>query len=115
MAPQFDRPLRDLLAKSGRVLIGQGRGSHEIWRSPITERSFPVFAKPAYPRLSEVERAEARLHGPSLRHHPPPFKSSAKISFGSLIPRNACRPSDSRRSSAPVMPATNSAETRTGR
>jgi predicted RNA binding protein YcfA (HicA-like mRNA interferase family) len=42
MAPQFDRPLRDLLGKSGCVLVRQGRGSHEIWRSPITERNFPV-------------------------------------------------------------------------
>ncbi|HKI14827.1 MAG TPA: type II toxin-antitoxin system HicA family toxin, partial [Roseiarcus sp.] len=38
MAPQFDRPLRELLAKAGCVLVRQGRGSHEIWRSPITGR-----------------------------------------------------------------------------
>lgn len=42
MAPQFDRPLRDLLKAAGCVLLRQGKGSHEIWRSPITERSFSV-------------------------------------------------------------------------
>jgi len=36
MAPQFDRPLRDLLRAAGCTLIRQGRGSHEIWHCPIT-------------------------------------------------------------------------------
>jgi predicted RNA binding protein YcfA (HicA-like mRNA interferase family) len=42
MAPQFDRPLRDLLRAAGCTLIRQGRGSHEIWHSPITRRNFAV-------------------------------------------------------------------------
>jgi predicted RNA binding protein YcfA (HicA-like mRNA interferase family) len=42
MAPQFDRPLRDRLTKAGCLIVRQGRGSHEIWRSPITGRSFAV-------------------------------------------------------------------------
>jgi predicted RNA binding protein YcfA (HicA-like mRNA interferase family) len=42
MAPQFDRPLRELLIKAGCEFVRQGRGSHEIWRSHITERHFPV-------------------------------------------------------------------------
>jgi hypothetical protein len=42
MAPQFDRPLRDLLRGAGCTLVRQGKGSHEIWYSPITERNFPV-------------------------------------------------------------------------
>jgi len=42
MAPQFDRPVRTLLTDAGCVLVRQGRGSHEIWRSPITGRNFPV-------------------------------------------------------------------------
>jgi hypothetical protein len=42
MAPQFDRSLRDLLRVAGCVLVRQGRGSHEIWHSPITKRNFPV-------------------------------------------------------------------------
>jgi hypothetical protein len=42
MAPQFDRPLRDLLRSAGCMLLRQGKGSHEIWHSPITRRNFPV-------------------------------------------------------------------------
>jgi predicted RNA binding protein YcfA (HicA-like mRNA interferase family) len=42
MAPQFDRPLLELLLKAGCALVRQGRGSHEIWRSPTTGRNFPV-------------------------------------------------------------------------
>ena len=42
MAPQFDRQLRDLLLAAGCFLIRQGKGSHEIWHSPITKRNFPV-------------------------------------------------------------------------
>jgi predicted RNA binding protein YcfA (HicA-like mRNA interferase family) len=42
MAPQFDRALRDLLRGAGCTPVRQGKGSHEIWRSPITRRNFPV-------------------------------------------------------------------------
>ncbi len=42
MAPQFDRPLRDLLKAAGCVVVRQGKGSHEIWESPITNRHFAV-------------------------------------------------------------------------
>ena len=37
MAPQFDKPLRDLLRAAGCMLVRQGKGSHEIWHSPITK------------------------------------------------------------------------------
>ena len=42
MAPQFDKPLRDLLRAAGCALTRQGKGSHEIWHSPITQRNFAV-------------------------------------------------------------------------
>jgi hypothetical protein len=42
VAPQFDKPLRDLLREACCVLVRQGKGSHEIWHSPITQRNFPV-------------------------------------------------------------------------
>jgi hypothetical protein len=42
MAPQFDRPLRELLSGAGCRFVRQGKGSHEIWFSPITKRNFPV-------------------------------------------------------------------------
>jgi hypothetical protein len=42
MAPQFDRPLRELLRGAGCTFIRPDKGSHEIWFSPITKRNFPV-------------------------------------------------------------------------
>lgn len=42
MAPQFDRPLRDLLRKHGCTFVRPGKGSHEVWHSPITGQRFPV-------------------------------------------------------------------------
>jgi len=42
MAPQFDRALRDLLRAAGCTLVRQGKGSHEIWHSRITNRNFAV-------------------------------------------------------------------------
>jgi len=42
MAPQFDRRLRELLRAAGCKLVRQGKGSHEIWQSPITKRNFAV-------------------------------------------------------------------------
>jgi predicted RNA binding protein YcfA (HicA-like mRNA interferase family) len=42
MAPQFDRTLRELLRAAGCVMVRQGKGSHEIWRSPLTGRNFAV-------------------------------------------------------------------------
>ena len=42
MAPQFDRALRELLRAAGCTLERQGKGSHEIWHSPVTQRNFAV-------------------------------------------------------------------------
>jgi predicted RNA binding protein YcfA (HicA-like mRNA interferase family) len=42
MAPQFDRALRELLREGGCTFVRQGKGSHEIWHSPITGRNFAV-------------------------------------------------------------------------
>jgi predicted RNA binding protein YcfA (HicA-like mRNA interferase family) len=42
MAPQFDKVLRDLLRAAGCTFVRQGKGSHEIWNSPLTNKNFPV-------------------------------------------------------------------------
>lgn len=42
MVSTFDRALRDLLRKAGCTPVRSGKGSHEIWYSPLTERHFPV-------------------------------------------------------------------------
>lgn len=42
MAPQFDRALRELLRNAGCTFVRQGKGSHEVWHSPMTNLSFAV-------------------------------------------------------------------------
>jgi hypothetical protein len=42
MAPTFDRELRRLRLNAGCKLLRAGKGSHEIWNSPVTDRNFPV-------------------------------------------------------------------------
>jgi len=42
LAPPFDKALRDLLRAAGCKPVRQGKGSHEIWHSPITGRNFAV-------------------------------------------------------------------------
>jgi predicted RNA binding protein YcfA (HicA-like mRNA interferase family) len=44
MAPQYDRAVRDHLRAAGCSLVRQGKGSHEIWHSPMTGRNFTVPA-----------------------------------------------------------------------
>lgn len=42
MAATFDRELIRLLEEAGCWLVRTGKGSHQIWRSPITKRNFVV-------------------------------------------------------------------------
>ncbi|TFF17944.1 type II toxin-antitoxin system HicA family toxin [Jiella endophytica] len=40
--PGFTRELKELLSAAGCRFHRQGRGDHEIWYSPITDRYFTV-------------------------------------------------------------------------
>lgn len=42
MSASFTPDLKKLLSENGCYFIRQSRGDHEIWYSPITERSFVV-------------------------------------------------------------------------
>jgi predicted RNA binding protein YcfA (HicA-like mRNA interferase family) len=42
MPATFDRELRRLLRAAGCTFVRGGKGSHQIWQSPITGRRFPV-------------------------------------------------------------------------
>jgi predicted RNA binding protein YcfA (HicA-like mRNA interferase family) len=42
MAQDFDRELRRLLERAGCRFERSGKGSHQIWYSPIPKRRFPV-------------------------------------------------------------------------
>ncbi len=38
----YYRDLIDLLRLNGCTFVRNGKGDHEIWYSPLTERNFPV-------------------------------------------------------------------------
>lgn len=40
--PSFEREVREVLREHGCTFHRQGRGDHEIWFSPITNRKFTV-------------------------------------------------------------------------
>lgn len=37
--------VKKILRQNNCFVVRQGKGDHEIWRSPITQRSFPVDSK----------------------------------------------------------------------
>jgi hypothetical protein len=41
----YTRPLKKMLTEAGCYFERQGRGDHEIWYSPISERRFTVDNK----------------------------------------------------------------------
>lgn len=36
------KEIREMLTAAGCSMVRQGKGSHEIWFSPITNKTFPV-------------------------------------------------------------------------
>jgi predicted RNA binding protein YcfA (HicA-like mRNA interferase family) len=44
MAADFDRQLKRHLEEAGCRFVRSGKGSHQIWWSPITQRNFVVPA-----------------------------------------------------------------------
>jgi predicted RNA binding protein YcfA (HicA-like mRNA interferase family) len=42
MSQSFDRELRNLLEKAHCYSVRPGKGSHQIWYSPVSQRNFPV-------------------------------------------------------------------------
>jgi len=44
MAQDFDRELRQKLEAAGCYRVRAGKGSHQIWYSPVSQRNFAVSA-----------------------------------------------------------------------
>jgi hypothetical protein len=44
MPATFDRELRRILTRAGCYFVRPGKGSHEIWYGPITNRRFVLLA-----------------------------------------------------------------------
>jgi hypothetical protein len=43
--PSYEHEVREYLREHGCYFYRQGKGDHEIWYSPITNRKFPVDSK----------------------------------------------------------------------
>lgn len=41
----FTPAVKDILRKYGCEFVREGKGDHEIWKSPITGNSFPIDSK----------------------------------------------------------------------
>ena len=38
----YSKEIKEILAKSGCYFVRQGKGDHEIWYSPVTQKKFPI-------------------------------------------------------------------------
>lgn len=43
--PGYEKAVRDVLSKNNCSFIRRGKGDHDIWYSPITNKNFPVDGK----------------------------------------------------------------------
>lgn len=41
----FEKDVRDILAKNGCTFVRHGKGDHDIWYSPLTQRHITVDTK----------------------------------------------------------------------
>jgi len=39
---EYEKKVRAVLEENGCVFIRRGKGDHDIWHSPVTNRNFPV-------------------------------------------------------------------------
>ena len=42
---EYEKLVRECLKENGCVFVRHGKGDHDIWRSPLNGRSFPVDSK----------------------------------------------------------------------
>lgn len=61
MGSGFYPQLRALLLAHGCEFVRQGKGSHEVWRSPISQRTFPVAVKVASRTMANAVLKQAGL------------------------------------------------------
>jgi len=53
MPATFDRQLRRVLVRAGCTFVRAGKGSHQIWNSPITKRRFSGAGRNRQPSYGE--------------------------------------------------------------
>jgi hypothetical protein len=42
---EYEKKVREMLLQNGCYFVRNGKGDHDIWHSPITDKNFPVDTK----------------------------------------------------------------------
>ncbi len=42
---EYEKKVREILMQNGCYFLRHGKGDHDIWRNPITNKNFPVDTK----------------------------------------------------------------------
>ena len=42
---EYEKKVREILSENGCNFVRRGKGDHDIWYSPITNKNFPVDVK----------------------------------------------------------------------
>ena len=61
MAENYTPRVKSMLRENGCTFVHHGKGDHEIWYSPITDRRFPVDHKILSRHLANVVLKEAGI------------------------------------------------------
>ena len=62
--PAYEKDVRRILLANGCTLVRQGKGDHEIWQSPITNRRFVVDGK-----IKSRHTANGIMKQAGIEHH----------------------------------------------
>lgn len=62
--PYFETDVRRILLENGCSFVRQGKGDHEIWFSPITQRRFVVDGK-----IKSRHTANGIMKQAGIQHH----------------------------------------------
>jgi predicted RNA binding protein YcfA (HicA-like mRNA interferase family) len=62
--PGFEQDVRRILREYGCSFVRKGKGDHEIWHSPMTNRNFPVDSK-----IKSRHTANGIMKQAGINHH----------------------------------------------
>ena len=61
---EYEKQVRHILREAGCYFVRRGKGDHDIWHSPITNRNFPVDGEI---RIRHVANGIMKQAG--IKHH----------------------------------------------
>ena len=64
MAKNYNREIKNLLKENGCTFVRHGKGDHDIWYSPITNRNFTVDNN-----IKSKPLANAVMRQSGITHH----------------------------------------------